>query len=72
MTGSAIWRNEGHGIRAYCEECFAPRFFEDVAFNGQIAGYGNTIPGPDEEDGNGQGDICPEEYLFLKDPAPEE
>lgn len=72
ITGSAIWDNGGYGIRVYCEECTNRTDISDHAFTGTITGSGNMIKKADEEFGNKKGDVCPAEYLFLKDQAPEE
>jgi len=37
----------------------------DPGFTGEVAGKGNTIPGPDEPDGNEVGAMLPEELSFL-------
>jgi hypothetical protein len=73
ITGSAIWDNGGYGIRAACREEFAARTdISEHTFTGTITGSGNMIRKADEENGNRAGDVCPAEYLFLKDQAPEE
>lgn len=43
---------------------------DEFVFTGEISGWGNTIPGPGEEDGNREGSVCPEEYLFLTQETP--
>lgn len=72
ITGSAIWDNGGYGIRVYSEECAARTDISEHTFTGTITGSGNIIKKADEENGNRAGDLCPAEYLFLKDQAPEE
>ena len=69
----AIYDNEGFGVFAYTAECIpyhSAYIDPEHDFSGTITGANNTIPGPDEEHGNLEGDICPEEYLFLKGGGP--
>jgi len=69
----SIYGNEGFGVFAYtpeCEQHFVPGLTSEHGFTGTITGANNTIPGPDEEHGNLKGDVCPEEYRFLKGGGP--
>jgi len=70
LTGCTIAGNVRQGITAYSEECNVHGWGippDGSAFTGTITGWGNTIPGPDEENGNLGGAICPTEYEFLLD-----
>jgi hypothetical protein len=69
----SIYGNEGFGVFAYTAECerhFIIGQTDERGFTGTITGANNTIPDPDEEHGNLEGDICPEEYRFLKGGGP--
>jgi len=72
LEGTTIAGHDGYGLVAYSETCI-PQGWAAVAasyFSGTITGWGNTIPGPDEDNGNRGGAICPAEYEFLLDDAP--
>ena len=69
----SIYDNEGFGVFAYtveCDDLFVRDLDPERDFSGTITGANNTIPGPHEEHGNLEGDICPEEYRFLKGGGP--
>ena len=68
LRNVSILRSGGLGLVAQTEECAGHPMHE--SFTGTIAGWGNTIPGPEEEGGNLEGGICPAEYEFLLDEAP--
>ena len=69
-----ILGNKEYGVYAHSPECedytSLPSRNEEYDFRGTITGASNTIPGPDEEYGNLEGDVCPAEYLFLKEDGP--
>ena len=75
ITDCSILRNDGLGIAGFLEECgdivvpggVSDDLFVGSAFGGRISGSGNTIPGPDEEDGNTLGDVCPDSFRSVKD-----
>ncbi len=54
--------NGNRGIALFEQPCFDG--IEDV-FTGYIAGFGNRIPGPDQEDGNMERAVCPDALVFL-------
>ncbi len=58
---NVIAEGQLYGVGLYERPCIAT----DTQFSGYIAGFGNTIPGPDEEGGNAQGAVCPDELTFL-------
>jgi parallel beta-helix repeat protein len=63
IEGNEIINNQGYGVALYLKICgFA---FGAETFQGHVAGRKNTIPGPDEPDGNKKGAVCPEELGFL-------
>ena len=69
----SIYDNEGFGVLGYSTECvphYLPGSDPEHDFSGTITGANNTIPGSDEEHGNLGGDICPEEFRFLKGGGP--
>ncbi len=57
-----IIRNGRSGVILYEQPCID--HVEDV-FTGSIIGRRNTVPGPDEEDGNQEDAFCPAELSFL-------
>jgi len=72
LEGCLIVENEGFGVLGYSAECagFGPLHADsEHVFTGSMTGVGNTIPSPDEDHGNGKGDICPDVYRFLKEPS---
>ncbi|MFC2099931.1 right-handed parallel beta-helix repeat-containing protein [Candidatus Bipolaricaulota bacterium] len=70
LEGMTIAGNAEYGLIVYTDTCVETGWMEVLAFTGTITGWGNTIPGPDEENGNLEGSICPAEYEFLLDAAP--
>ncbi len=62
LERSEIAGNGSRGIALFEEPCFDD--VEDV-FTGSVTGFGNVIPGPDEEGGNRECAVCPEELAFL-------
>jgi len=74
LEESTIVGNDGYGLTVYSDDCIPAGWSSvpDQYFTGAITGWGNTIPGPDEENGNLEGGICPAEYEFLLDAAPSE
>jgi hypothetical protein len=77
LVNSRLVGNQGYGVFAYAWPCLGPNAapFEELAYQGEVTGWGNTIPGPDEENGNVLGSIClgsvsPEDHRYLVEPAP--
>jgi len=72
LVSTTISGNAEYGLLVYTEACaeIGWTLTQVHAFTGTIAGWGNTIPGPDEENSNLEGGICPTEYSFLLDNAP--
>jgi len=71
LVNSTIARNDGYGVQlgnTERERC-AGRF--KIAREGEIEGYGNTIPGPGDPDGNSLGGICPPGFQFLAEAGAE-
>ena len=67
LRDSRIVGNGRYGVLAYCPDCVPDykRYFE---FTGKVMGGGNTIPGPEEADGNRVGAVCPEKLRPLTEP----
>jgi parallel beta-helix repeat protein len=61
LETNVIAEGQLYGVGLYERPCIAT----DTQFSGYIAGFGNTIPGPDEEGGNVLGAVCPDELAFL-------
>lgn len=58
LTGCRVARNRIYGIGL--DEVETCAFgFGGPRFRGSVAGTGNTIPGPDDPDGNGVSGLCP-------------
>lgn len=69
VQNTRIFGNGGYGVRAYVRNCAEDDDYHlDEQFVGQVTGSGNTIPCPDEPDGNQQGSLCP---AYPGDPWPE-
>ena len=72
ITNCEFLRNAGFGIATWTSECGAlcgvpsPGSMPDD-FEGRLSGSANTIPGPDEPDGNTLGDVCPDSFHSVKD-----
>lgn len=62
LERSEIAGNALRGVALFQAPCFDNA---EVAFTGYIAGLGNTIPGPGEQNGNEEGVVCPDELAFL-------
>jgi len=69
-----ILENLHYGVCLFDGPCFSPESAQGVLFTGYLAGRENTIPGPDEQHGNGanrtlyplyEGAVCPEALSFL-------
>jgi len=58
-----IFDNDEYGVSLVGESCLGFRSFPVSTnfFTGSVTGYGNYIPGPDAEDGNGLAGVCPAE-----------
>jgi len=63
IDGNLISDNERYGVALYLQSCGFP--YGERAFRGRVSGKGNTIPGPEELDGNHEDAVCPEELKFL-------
>jgi len=61
IEGNTIINNRGYGVALYQRPCYDT----DKVFEGHISGKRNTIPGPGEPGGNGEGAVCPSELDFL-------
>ena len=61
ISENRILGNGLHGVALYERPCFDT----GSVFGGLVAGGKNTIPGPDEPDGNKQGAVCPNALQFL-------
>ena len=61
MKNNEIFGNGGCGISLAERPCVDT----EHAFTGRVTGCGNTIPGPDEPDGNKSGAVCPDAVAFL-------
>jgi len=61
IEGNLILSNEDYGVVLFERPCFDT----DRVFRGYVTGKQNTIPGPDEPDGNKKDAVCPEELDFL-------
>ncbi len=61
IVENTIWENGRCGVS------LRPELLPGMSkvFTGCVTGFGNAVPGPDEEDGNREGAVCPEELLFL-------
>lgn len=57
-----IVKNKGYGVALHQRPCYDT----DRIFSGFLSGKGNSIPGPEELEGNSKGSICPKELTFLK------
>jgi len=64
-----IQGNARYGVSAYLPDCLEDYYWFEVQFSGEVTGYGNTIPGPDEPDGNQAGSVCPGSLSFLQEGA---
>lgn len=56
-----IVNNGGYGVALNQQSCYNT----DRVFTGVVIGSSNTIPGPDEPNGNEKDDVCPEELDYL-------
>jgi len=61
LDGNVIKANAGYGVALYERPCFD----KTTVFTGLVTGGGNTIPDPNEPDGNKLGAVCPETLRFL-------
>ncbi|MCK4393758.1 right-handed parallel beta-helix repeat-containing protein, partial [Candidatus Bipolaricaulota bacterium] len=55
IDGNEIINNRDYGVALYQQPCNDT----DEVFTGHVTGRANSIPGPDEPDGNRKGAICP-------------
>ena len=69
IQDSRILRNAGYGVSVYLPDCVEDFYWFEVEFTGEVTGSGNTIPGPDEPDGNQKGAVCPDSLSFLQEGA---
>ena len=69
-----ILENLHYGVCLFEGPCFSPESAQGTRFTGYMAGRENTIPGPDEQYGNGtnrtlcplyEGAVCPADLSFL-------
>ena len=61
MEGCTISANEYGGVILYNVACYGSDIHGSYyEFIGTLSGAGNIIPGPDEQDGNGELSCCPE------------
>jgi len=58
-----ILRSGGYGVALWEEPCLQV----DDEFSGRLGGKDNVIPGPEEDDGNERGSVCPQDIDFLLD-----
>ena len=61
IEGNKIFGNKGYGVVLWERPCFDI----DWKFEGYLTGRANTIPGPDEPEGNKGGAVCPDDLSFL-------
>jgi len=61
IVETKIAANRDYGVALFQRPCSST----DWIFSGHLAGRANTIPGPEEPEGNGKGAVCPEELDFL-------
>jgi len=61
IQNNIVFGNEFYGVSLWEHPCSDVPFL----FLGYVSGFGNTIAGPQEEDGNAEGAVCPEELAFL-------
>jgi parallel beta-helix repeat protein len=59
MVSNEVIRNGGYGVALRQRPCYDT----DEVFTGHVSGKQNTIPGPEEPDGNGKGAVCPSPEL---------
>lgn len=59
IEGNEIIDNGSYGVALFQPPCFP---FDEV-FEGHVSGKENTIPGPDEPNGNKKGAVCPSPEL---------
>ena len=62
ITGNEMLGNR-HGVALFERPC-SPSSAAEV-FRGRVTGRQNSIPGPNESNGNEQGAVCPDELGFL-------
>jgi len=71
ILNSHFLRNKAFGIRIPQPGCVEePDPYQSVI--GEVIGSGNLIPGPEEPEGNREGDVCPDWLKSLEEPAKEE
>ncbi len=68
LLGTRILRNDGWGLQFLSASCEPYALFVSHYFDGEVSGSGNTIPAPDDPDGNLGGSICPLGYESLLAP----
>ncbi len=69
IQDSHILRNAGYGVSAHLPDCVEDYYSSSLKFAGEVSGSGNTIPGPDEPDGNQKSAVCPDSLSFLQEGA---